>query len=116
MSGRAGGRRGAKDQPAPVTRVGCLSDIEREWQQPGRAGAVRAAGVNRAGTGARAVRDIQHVAPVGRPGGTAADVSEKVIRENGPEGSCLTQMSRRPSRVSVTASAFPLGDRLCVTR
>ena len=45
--------------------------------------------------------------------GRPLDVSEKVIRENGPEGSCLTQMSRRPSRVSVTASIFPSGDRLC---
>src|SRR5882724_8115060 len=44
--------------------------------------------------------------------GRPLDVSEKVIRENGPDGSCLTQMSRRPSRVSVTAIAFPSGDRL----
>ena len=36
----------------------------------------------------------------------------KVSRENGPAGSRLTQMSRRPSRVSVTAIALPSGDRL----
>ncbi len=44
--------------------------------------------------------------------GRPLEVSEKVSRENGPAGSCLTQMSRRPSRVSVTAIAFPLGERL----
>ena len=41
--------------------------------------------------------------------------SEKVIREKGPSGSCLTQMSRRPSRDRPTATAFPSGDRLAVS-
>jgi hypothetical protein len=38
-------------------------------------------------------------------------VSLKVIRENGPAGSALTQMSDFPFRESATASVFSSGDR-----
>jgi hypothetical protein len=37
-------------------------------------------------------------------------VSPKVILENGPAGTCLTQMSAFAFRCSSTAIAFPLGE------
>src|SRR4029079_13460166 len=38
-------------------------------------------------------------------------VSPKVMRENGPVGSCLTHTSCDAPRSRVTASAFPSGER-----
>src|SRR5512138_2942393 len=47
--------------------------------------------------------------------GRTLEVSPNVIRENGPSGSRLTQMSRRPSRWRPTATDFPSGDRYAVS-
>jgi hypothetical protein len=49
--------------------------------------------------------------PSGDQAGRTLEVSPKVIRENGPSGRRLTQMSRRPSRCRPTATDFASGDR-----